>query len=71
MDPITGGEQALNAGLTAAGKIADAIKERNEQVNTVDQRSNAEAAQIQADKDKVRKDIAENNQDALDKDMSP
>lgn len=44
---------------------------RSDLKNTADQRANAEAAQIQADKDKAAADIANKDQTALIKDVAP
>lgn len=46
-------------------------KQRSEVKNTPDQRANAEAAQIQADKEKARADIAAKDQSALNRDVAP
>ncbi len=45
--------------------------QRDAEKNTADQRSNAEAAQIQADKDKAAADIANKDQSNLIKDVAP
>lgn len=67
VNPLTTVEKVADA----VGKVADVVKQRSDQLNTPDQRSNEEAAQVAADRDKIRKDIARGDQDELAKDMSP
>lgn len=58
--------------LFGFGKAASTeIAQRDAEKNTADQRANAEAAQIQADRDRARKEIAEGNSAGVDKDVSP
>lgn len=46
-------------------------RQREEQQNTPDQRSNAEAEQIQADRDRARREIAARDSSALERDVAP
>jgi hypothetical protein len=55
----------------ATGKVAGAVQQRDAEKNTVDQRTNAEAAQIQADRDRARKAINSGDDDDLSKQVAP
>ena len=55
----------------ATKAVSEEVTQRDAEKNTADQRSNAEAAQIQADKDKARAEIAAGDDDALDKEVAP
>lgn len=60
------------ANLFGFGKaVSEEVTQRDAENNTVDQRSNAEAAQIQADKNAAVTDINNPDQSQLDKDVAP
>lgn len=51
--------------------MSEEVTQRDAENNTIAQRSNAEAAQVQADKEKARKDIKNPDQTDLMKDIAP
>jgi hypothetical protein len=51
--------------------VSEEVTQRDAEHNTVDQRTNAEAAQIQADKDRAAREIADADQTNLDRDVAP
>lgn len=55
----------------AIKNIAGFGQQRDAEKNTVDQRTNAEAAQIQADRDRARKAINSGDDDDLSKQVAP
>ena len=63
---------AFLSNLFGFGKaVSEEVTQRDAEVNTTDERANAEAAQIQKDKDKAAADIANPDQTNLDKDVAP
>ena len=55
----------------ATKAVSEEVTQRDAELNTADQRTNAEAAQVQKDKDKAAADIANPDQTNLDKDVAP
>ena len=55
----------------ATKAVSEEVTQRDAELNTTDQRTNAEAAQVQKDKDKAAADIANPDQTNLDKDVAP
>ena len=55
----------------ATKAVSEEVTQRDSELNTADQRTNAEAAQVQKDKDKAAADIANPDQTNLDKDVAP
>ena len=51
--------------------VSTEVAQRDGELNTADERSNAEAAQVQADKDKARAEIAKGDDAALGRDVAP
>lgn len=68
---ITGIIQFFANLFGATAKVAGAVQQRDAEKNTVDQRSNAEAEQIQADRDRARKAINSGDDDDLSKQVAP
>lgn len=56
-------------GMTQA--VSTEVTQRDAELNTAAERSNAEAAQIQADRDRAAAEIAAPDQTALDRDVAP
>lgn len=63
--------EIISNGLKAVAAIFGYGQQRDAEKNTTDQRSNAEAAQIQTDKDTARAEIASGDDAALEKDVAP
>lgn len=62
--------EAVGGFLKAVAAVFGYRQQRDAEQNTPDQRSNAEAEQIQKDRDEIRKDIREGDPAKLDKDFS-
>lgn len=56
-------------GMTQA--VSTEVTQRDAELNTAAERSNAEAAQIQTDRDRAAAEIAAKDQTALDRDVAP
>lgn len=55
----------------ATKAVSEEVTQRDAEKNTPDQRSNAEAAQVQADREEARSDINATDQKKLDEDVAP
>ena len=62
---------AIGNGFKAVASFFGWRTQRDALENSPAQQSNAEAAQVQADRDKAARDIANPDQAQLDKDVSP